>query len=175
MLHVLAGLVAIGTGLPQFWPRLRRDHVKVHRVVGRVYLSSVVLGGATGLFLATTSRVTPTYAAGLAFLSVAWLTTSGMAFAAILNRNVDQHKQWMIRSYVVTLAFVSFRLGEDVLAYWGIGTKADRLSVMSWACWAVPLLFTEIAFQARPVFLGRRAAPTGDWSRAFEPRIGGPA
>ena len=41
-----------------------------------------------------------------------------MAFVAIRNRNIAQHRQWIIRSYVVTMGFVSFRLVEDLLAYW---------------------------------------------------------
>ena len=36
------------------------------------------------------------------------LAISGMALIAIRRRNFIQHKEWMIRSYVVTFAFVTF-------------------------------------------------------------------
>jgi len=153
--HVLGGLLAILIGPLQFWARIRKDYVQVHRWSGRVYLAAVVVGGIASLGLAATSKVTLTCAAGLAGLGLAWLTTAGMAFAAVLHRNFAQHRQWVIRSYVVTMAFVTFRVVEDLLEARGIGTQAERLSLMSWACWAVPLLFTEVAFQAKAVFSRR--------------------
>ena len=149
--HVLGGLLAILIGPLQFWSRIRRDHIQVHRWSGR----GVVVGGLASFGLAATSQVTLTYAAGLAGLGVAWLTTAGMALAAVLHRNFALHRQWMIRSYVVTMAFVTFRVLEDLLEAKGIGTKLDRLTLMSWTCWALPLLFTEVAFQAKAVFSRR--------------------
>jgi predicted membrane protein DUF2306 len=84
--HVLGGLLAILIGPLQFWARIRRDYVQVHRWSGRVYLAGVVVGGIA------TSQVTLTYAAGLAGLGVAWLTTAGMALAAVLHRNFALHR-----------------------------------------------------------------------------------
>lgn len=154
LVHVLGGLVAAVIGPMQFWQRIRQRHVRIHRVAGRVYLG-IAVGGTAGLLLAVTSKVTLTYAAGLAGLAIAWLTTAGLAFAAVRNGSIDQHRQWMIRSYVVTLAFVSFRLAEDLLGYLGIGTQVDRLTVMSWACWTVPLFATEVAFHTKAIFRPR--------------------
>ena len=42
--HVLGGLLAILIGPLQFWSRIRRDHIQVHRWSGRVYLAGVVVG-----------------------------------------------------------------------------------------------------------------------------------
>lgn len=35
-------------------------------------------------------------------LGLAWITTTGLAYAAVLNKQMVLHKEWMIRSYVVT-------------------------------------------------------------------------
>ena len=48
--------------------------------------------------------------AALFTLAVVWTITTGMAFLAISRRAIVQHREWMIRSYVVTLAFVFFRI-----------------------------------------------------------------
>ena len=147
--HLLAGLVAIVLGPLQFWPRIRNGYPKVHRVTGRIYLSAIVIGSLAGMGLALTTAVTPTYAAGLFALACAWLATSAMAFIAIKKRNFVQHKEWMIRSYVVTFAFVVFRLVVDGLAYLEIGDRASNGTTMAWACWVVPLLLTEMVLQGR--------------------------
>ena len=59
----------------------------------------------------------------------------------------------MLRSYVVTFAFVTNRLGSDLLRNW-LGVPAadnpDHIDeMMAWACWAVPLLLAEPLLQLR--------------------------
>ena len=98
-------------------------------------------------------------ALGFFSLAVVWLLTSGMAFAAIRRRNIVQHKQWMIRSYVVTFAFVTFRLGNNLMMYFGVGAQGGRGATLAWACWAIPLLVTELVLQGRQVF-ATSARPT---------------
>ena len=152
--HVLGGLLAILIGPLQFWSRIRRDHIQVHRWSGRVYLAGVVVGGIASFGLAATSQVTLTYAAGLAGLGCSLADYRWHGTCRISIVNFALHRQWMIRElcYVVTMAFVTFRMVEDFLEAKGIGTKVGtRLTLMSWACWAVPLLFTEVAFQAKAV------------------------
>jgi hypothetical protein len=112
----------------------------------------------------TTSRGLA-YASGLFGLAVAWLLTSSMAFVSIRRRNFIQHKQWMVRSYVVSVAFVTFRLVNNLMIYFGIGQRADRFALISWACWAVPLFVTEMVIQGKQVFAqGTRQALAGDLS-----------
>jgi hypothetical protein len=60
----------------------------------------------------------------------------------------DQHKEWTIRSYVVTFAFVTFRIGQVAMVARGIPLQT-AIGVMAWACWAIPLLLTETFIQGR--------------------------
>jgi len=48
-------------------------------------------------------------------LAMAWILTTGVAWAAIVRRKVVLHKEWMIRSYLVAFAFVTFRFITDLL------------------------------------------------------------
>jgi len=155
--HLLGGLVAIVAGPFQFWPRIRNSYPKVHRITGRVYLLGILVGALGGIGLALTTRGAAPYAAGLLALSFAWLLTASLAFFAIKQRDFVQHKEWMIRSYVVTFAFVTFRLVTDALAYFGIGELMSNYSVMAWAAWAVPLLVTEAVIQGRKIRVNGRS------------------
>ena len=78
-----------------------------------------------------------------------------MAFVAIRRKNLVQHKQWMVRSYVVTFAFVSFRLASDLLEAGHILPDHERSAVLAWGCWALPLLVTEMALQSSAIFKSR--------------------
>ena len=88
---------------------------------------------------------------GLLFLNVAWVVTTGTALYYIRTRRIQQHREWMIRSYIVNFAFVTYRLGETILRQWITlpeTADADDIAIlMAWACWAVPLLFAEPLIQ----------------------------
>jgi hypothetical protein len=74
-----------------------------------------------------------------------------MALYSIGTRRIEQHREWMIRSYIVTFAFVTYRLGENLLRQWisvPDTPDADDIAIMmAWACWAIPLLLAEPLIQ----------------------------
>ena len=75
------------------------------------------------------------------------------AFRHILHGEIQQHREWMIRSYVVTFGFVIFRAVVEVFEIAGTGTTVERLTAASWMCWAVPLLIAEMMLQGRKIFM----------------------
>lgn len=157
--HLTGGLLAITTGLVQIWLGLTNRTGALHRALGRIYASGVLIGSCGGLYLALTIPGHLCYRAGLLMLAVAWLLTTGMAVYAIRNRRYEQHRAWMLRSYTVTFAFVTYRLVSAWLRRWiqvpddPVADDIDNL--MAWACWAVPLLLAEPLIQLRVL---RRAA-----------------
>ncbi|HEY5551806.1 MAG TPA: DUF2306 domain-containing protein [Opitutaceae bacterium] len=154
--HVASGLLAILIGPLQFWPRIRRDYLQFHRIAGRVYVVTALAGSVAAFGLASSVEAgDAAYAMGLSGLALAWIVTTTMAFVAIRRKILAQHKQWMIRSYVVAFAFVTFRLAEDLMSATNIMPGHERSSVLAWGCWAIPLLFTEVAIQASAVFKRR--------------------
>ena len=152
LVHITAGMVALLAGPVQLWLGLTDRSVKTHRRLGLVYIGSVGSSAAAGYYLAFNTTFGWVFGAGLASLATAWIVTTGLAFAAVRRHLYEQHKEWMIRSYVVTTAFVTFRLLFDVLGWMGIGTVVERLIAMSWVCWAVPLVITEAILQGRKIF-----------------------
>lgn len=155
--HVLAGLVAIATGPLQFWPWVRRHHPRFHRVTGRVYLAAIAVGSCAGIVLSLTTDGGLVFGAGLFCLALSWLLTSGMALLAIRRRNFEQHRQWMVRSYVVTFAFVLFRIGSDSLRHYAIADDHDIVGLMAWVSWAFPLVVAEVVLQYKSAAVSRGA------------------
>jgi uncharacterized membrane protein len=131
---------------------MREQHWGFHRLAGRAYLVGVAGGSVTAIGLSLTAAFTPAYRSGLFFLALAWMGTTTMAFAAIRRRKIAQHREWMIRSYVVTFGFVTFRVVRDIVVAQGFATFEEMLVVMAWASWAVPLLVAEMALQGRAIF-----------------------
>ena len=50
--HTLSGVMALLIGPLQFSSRFRQRHLKLHRVLGRIYVLSVFIGSFTGIALA---------------------------------------------------------------------------------------------------------------------------
>jgi uncharacterized membrane protein len=150
VLHIAGGITALTVGLVQLWLGLTNRVAALHRALGKVYVGVIALGSIAGFYLALTIPGNAPYAAGLFFLCVAWVVTTTMAVLAIRRRNLLQHREWMMRSYAVTFAFVTFRFGVDALTGQGLAAS-DAQAIMAWACWAIPLLLLEPLLQLRKV------------------------
>jgi hypothetical protein len=72
---------------------------------------------------------------------------SRMALRVIRNRVIDAHKEWVMRSYVLTFAFVNFRSWVDLPVISTIGTPAERITAVVWTGWTLPLFATEVFLQ----------------------------
>ena len=112
--HTLSGLIALLSGPIQFSSRLRERHLTFHRVLGRTYVVSVFIGAATGVALAIGRPGLP----GTSMQAAAWVVCTTAAFLNARNRQIIQHRQWMVRSYAVTFTFVSSRVLNLWPRYW---------------------------------------------------------
>ena len=112
--HTLCGVIALLAGPMQFSSRLRQRHLKFHRVLGRTYVVSVFIGALTGIALAAGRPGMP----GTCVQAAAWIVCTTAAFITARNRQIAQHRQWMVRSYAVTFTFVSSRVLNLWPLYW---------------------------------------------------------
>lgn len=155
VVHVATGIVALLAGPVQLWLGVAHRNRKLHRALGKVYMAAIAVAAASAYYLAVATDNGWVFGAGLAGLATAWLVTTSLAFVAIRRRLFEQHREWMIRSYVVTFAFVSFRVLFTALDSAEIGTLEERLALASWFCWALPLLATEAVLQGRKIISAR--------------------
>ncbi|HXM94196.1 MAG TPA: DUF2306 domain-containing protein [Candidatus Dormibacteraeota bacterium] len=149
--HIAAAMVMILLGPLQFWTGFRRRYMTLHRWSGRVFL----LTGAVAACLVLYMGLHPllggvVYGFGLFLNGLFWLAAAAMAYYAIRIGNVQVHKEWMIRTYVLTCAgLVGVRVIFD-MDFLGRRIGPDALNDLStWANWTVPLMVTEIALQIR--------------------------
>jgi len=155
LLHIGGGMIALLTGPVQLWLGLSDRGMAWHRRMGYGYITGVALGSIGAFYMATHTDFGWVFGAGLFGLGVAWVTTTALAFLAITRSLIDQHKEWMIRSYVVTFAFVTFRVIQPSLLAAHVGTPSEDVAAAAWSCWAVPLLVTELVIQGRKILAVR--------------------
>ena len=153
--HIAGSGLALLVGPFQFWSGLRRRSMRVHRWTGRLYVVGVLIGGSAAFYRASHAGQGPIFGISLGTLGVAWWTTTGMAYLAIRLRHVSQHKEWVLRSYVVTFTFVTTRTLAELGILPSLGR--DPFATLVWLSWTLPLLITEVILQGRKVMLQRAA------------------
>src|SRR4051812_31170542 len=110
VVHAVPAGLTLVLGPWQFVPRLRARFPRLHRLIGRVYLISVVAASAAAAYA---TAVTPSgFPLQVAFsvLIVAWLYTGYQGYRTIRRGDVRAHRIWMIRNYTLTFAAVTLRL-----------------------------------------------------------------
>jgi hypothetical protein len=155
--HGLAGAAALLIGPLQFSDTLRRTHPHLHRLTGRIYVGAICLIAAPiGMYIGAnfepkTIQIEQCFQAGL------WWLTTAVAFVCILNRLIERHKLWMMRSYGFCLIFVLSRV-PDAFIDWNDQLRADVL----WSLVVAALVVPDLALTARELVRRRRSRiPTG--------------
>ena len=154
--HVMAGVTALLSGPLQFSSRLRGRHPKFHRVLGRVYVTAVLVAAPLAIILSN-HRHDPQavhWVAANVVQAATWIITTLAAYFTARNRHIQQHREWMVRSYAVTFTFVGTRVLQPIPAWNRHSEAAFAMEVIIITFLAV--LVPDLAFHWRQ-FTTRRA------------------
>jgi uncharacterized membrane protein len=143
VLHALSGGLALISGPLQFNRLILSRRRRIHRIVGRLYLGAIWISSLGALWSAIFFDVT--LAAKLAFglLSILWFGTTTIAYLRIRARQVKEHREWMIRSFALSLFFVTF-------SFWVPGLASTSLPeeigypLAIFLSWSLNLLLAEL-------------------------------
>lgn len=141
-LHFLGGGIVIIIGASQFSKRLRTSQPRVHRTLGLIYITGVVIGGVSGFYLALNSSGGLVGHYGFALLAIFWVCATLTAFNCIRKKNITAHQKWMIRSYALTLAALTLRIYIPVFLISGASFE-EAYPLIAWLCWVPNLIIAE--------------------------------
>jgi len=159
--HMLGGTCMLVLGSVNLYIGATGRWMRFHRYVGYGYLAGGFLGAGAALSLALATvhgKIVQPFAYdlmvvsdlgwALAALATAWMTCAAMAWRAARNRRFDNHRAWMIRSYVLAWSFVLCRLIGKIPALAFLGELGNGAAI-GWLSWMVPLAIVEVALQWR--------------------------
>lgn len=146
MIHTVGGLAMLGLGAAGLYIGTTRRAFRFHRWVGYGYLLIGGAGAVAAIILSVEAPHEPRslYIATGTLASV-WLAVAAMAWRAARNRRFAAHREWMIRSYVLTWTFVGCRLAMMADLYPWLGEEGVTAAI--WVNWIVPLILCEIALR----------------------------
>lgn len=146
--HVVGGGVGLIAGVFQFRESIRKK-VPVHRALGKVYLGAIALGGLSGFVVAVFTEGGFIAQSGFVMLAVGWLFTTWMAYKKIRARQIDEHRNWMLRSYALCCAAITLRI---ILPFEQAVLHMDFVPAyrfVAWACWVPNLVVIEWYIKSR--------------------------
>lgn len=150
--HGIAGATALAIGPFQFSDRLRAGRPQLHRWLGRIYVGAIVLVAAPlGMWIGAHFEPNSIYVEQYFQAGIWWLSTL-LAFLYIRNRQMAQHKLWMMRSYGFCLVFVLSRVPDAWMK-----TNDQQLSDLLWTLVVVALVAPDLILAARDWARRRRA------------------
>lgn len=156
--HGIAGACALLLGPMQFSDRLRQRFRKLHRVLGRIYVAGALVAAPLGIYI----QYFQERMGGTRFFTIAaavdaalWMTTTGIAMIFILKGRVQEHQQWMIRSFAVALVFLEGRVIGGVTGWENLGDRASETIV--WVCLAFSILSADLVLQLQKFGRSRAA------------------
>jgi uncharacterized membrane protein len=148
--HITAGVTALLLGPAQFWPAWRTRALTVHRWLGRAYVLAVTVGAGAALYLSwfvapyEGGKVT---GASMAIVALAWLAATTIGWRKAVAHEIARHREWMFRSYLLTLVFVSLRWQLALPFLHRLGPFDRVVPVAVWIAWLVPLTLAELAIR----------------------------
>lgn len=165
--HVFTSMFALFAGFTQFSRNILRRARGLHRWMGRAYVLNVVL--ITG----PASLIMSFYANGgfpsrLAFglLAIAWIGSTWLAYQTIRCGDVARHREWMIRSYALTLSAITLRVWKYLIVAALAPPPMDVYRLVAWLGWMPNLLVAEWIIRASRT--PRRRAVHGSTALARE-------
>ena len=143
--HVYASIWVLLAGFTQFSSQIRDYHPRLHRTFGYVYVTDVLLiTGPAGLLMGIYANGGLPSKISFVTLAILWMTFTAIALMKAKKGDFASHRNFMIRSYALTLSAVTLRAWK-----WSI-TNAVELPPMdvyravAWLGWVPNLIAAEL-------------------------------
>jgi hypothetical protein len=157
--HIFTGPVVLFSGLILLSEYIRRNHARWHRVLGRAHVGVLLVFVLPGA-LVMSRHAFGGWPAGLSFLLLSAATAScaivGVRHAQ--RHRFQQHRSWMLRSYVLICSAVALRLISGTVGMVGVSSPQVAYCVAAWVSWLLPLTVFEVVERLPACQLSRRAA-----------------
>ncbi|MBK9438150.1 MAG: DUF2306 domain-containing protein [Chloracidobacterium sp.] len=142
--HVYTSIWVLFAGFTQFSQSMRSRFPKLHRVFGYVYAADILLiTGPAGLIMGFYANGGPTSKVAFILLALLWIYFTGMAVIKARKGDYDAHRDYMIRSYALTLSALTLRAWK-----WSVNNSfelppMDVYRTVAWLGWVPNLMLAE--------------------------------
>ncbi len=159
-IHVFFGIICLITPVLLFWGRqIKLSHSK-HRLIGNFYVwSNILVLCPTGVYLALFAKGGTLAQVGFIVQGILVALFSFYGYKSTIKSKME-HIQWMIRSYALATAVLTFRIFHILFMIWQLPYQ-DNYWLSQWLSMLGNGLLGELAcwFIARQIAQSKNSTP----------------
>jgi len=143
--HVFTSFFLLLAGFTQFSRWVRTKYRRVHRYFGWSYIAILLVFSApSGLVLGYHANGGWTSQLAFILLGILWIYTTTQALRHAVKKDWKKHRNFMIRSYALTLSAISLRLFKYLIVSIWQPLPMDTYRAVAWLGWVVNLVIAEL-------------------------------
>ena len=144
-IHVFTSMLVLFAGFSQFSKKLLQKKPELHRTLGYIYVVNVLfITGPAALIMSFYANGGFIARVAFVLLSALWILFTAVALFKAIRKDFILHKNFMIRSYALTLSAISLRSWKVIIAAGTTMAPMDRYRLIAWLGWGLNLLIAEI-------------------------------
>lgn len=134
--HVYSSIFVLLLGFFQFIPIIRKKYKQTHRIIGKLYVSIIlILSAPSGLVMGYYGNGGLYSQLSFCIQAILWFIFTLMAFRYAKKGQYTKHFNFMAFSYALTLSAISFRLFKWIIVSVWQPPPMDTYKIVVWLGW----------------------------------------
>jgi uncharacterized membrane protein YozB (DUF420 family) len=142
--HVLISSLILMVGFFQV-SQIGRKWLSAHRWLGKFYVFGILfLAAPGGLIMSLFINRGPWVLTSFLFQVVFWFVSTAMAYNRIRHRDLEAHREWMLRSFALTCAAITLRAYIFMVSFHYDLNNPTAYAALAWLSWVPNLMIMEL-------------------------------
>lgn len=142
--HVCTAILALPAGFTQFNLGLLKKRPRLHRTIGYMYVVSILgFAAPSGALIGSVSNGGVFAIISFELLALGWFYFTWQAVRLAVQRKINLHHDFMLRSFALTCSAITLRFWKVILVYLFHPNPMDLYQIIAWLGWVPNLLLVE--------------------------------
>lgn len=141
--HVYTSIFVLFSG---FLAILRKDFgiKNLHRNIGKIYIFLIlILAAPSGIYMGFFANGGYFSKISFVILGALWWFSTYKAYQSARHKRFKEHKQWMWRSFALSLSALTLRIWKVIIVYLFHPNPMDVYQIIAWLGWIPNILLIE--------------------------------
>jgi hypothetical protein len=142
--HVFSSILVLLAGFTQFSSIIFKKYRGFHKKMGYVYVINILMvTGPASLLMGFYANGGVSSRIAFVLLALLWLGFTVIALYKAIKKNFVAHRNFMIRSFALTLSAITLRIWKVIFAVTTDIPPMDRYRIIAWLGWVLNLIIAE--------------------------------
>jgi hypothetical protein len=152
-IHIGTSLIVLFLGVFQFVKFIQVRYLALHRIIGKIYILLILtMSAPSGLIMAVYANGGIWAKLSFVIVSILWWMYTYTAYVKVVNKKIQLHIEYAVRSYALTLSAITLRTYVVVLPLFIHLHGKEMYVLVAWLSWIPNLIIGEI-FIKKKVFI----------------------